>query len=100
MSKKIEKKNYSKLKLKKYLLFMLILICSLINISKTNSPIEIKNFKPVNDGKRILNEQIDNYIIIEFNEAVTYEGGQFLNNGNNWMGNAINYNQYISYIIN
>ena len=72
---------------------MLILICSLINISKTNSPIEIKNLKSVNDGKRILNEQIDNYIIIEFNETVTYEGGQFLNNG-------INYNQYISYIIN
>ena len=92
MSKKIEKKNYSKLKLKKYLLFMLILICSLINISKTNSPIEIKNLKSVNDGKRILNEQIDNYIIIQFNKTVTFEEGKFL------FADGKNYTRYISYI--
>ena len=78
------------MKLNKYLLFMLILICSLINISGTNSPIEKRNLEPVNDGKRTLNEQTDNYIIIQFNKDVTYEGGKFLHK----------YNGNISYIMN
>ena len=86
------KQNYSKMKLNKYLLFMLILICSLINISLTNSPIEIRNLEPVNDRKRILNEQIDNYIIIQFNKTITFEEGKFL------FADGKNYTRYISYI--
>ena len=80
---------------------MLILICFLINISGTNSQTETRNLEPVNDRKRRLNEQIDNYIIIEFNKEVTYEGGKFLYNVWN-MGQTFtqDYNQYISYIIN
>ena len=58
----------------KYLFFMLILIYSLINISGTNSPKEIRNLEPINDGKRTLSEQFDNYVIIVFNEDVTYKG--------------------------
>ena len=62
------------MKLNEYLLFMLILLCSLININVTNSPIEIRNLEPVNDVKRTLNEQTDNYIIIQFNKTITYKG--------------------------
>ena len=80
---------------------MLILICFLINISVTNSQTETRNLEPVNDRKRRLNEQIDNYIIIEFNKNVTYQEGKFLYNVWN-MGTTFteDYNQYISYIIN
>ena len=78
------------MKLNKYLLFMLILICSLINISGTNSPIEKRNLEPVNDGKRTLNEQTDNYIIIQFGQEVTFNEGTFLHD----------YNENISYIMN
>ena len=76
----------------KYFLFMLILICSLINISGTNSSIKKRNLESVTDGKRTLNEQIDNYIIIQFNKNVTYEEGKFLDN------KGKKYNKYISYI--
>ena len=62
------------MKLNKYFLFMSILICSLINISGTNSPIEIRNLEPVNESKRTLDEQTDNYIIIQFNKTITYKG--------------------------
>ena len=62
------------MKRNKYLLFMLILISSLINIGETNSPIEIRNLEPINDGKRTLDEQTDNYIIIQFNKSITYKG--------------------------
>ena len=62
------------MKLNKYFLFMSILICSLININGTNSPIEIRNSEPVNDSKRTLDEQTDNYIIIQFNKTITYKG--------------------------
>ena len=88
------------MKLNKYLLFMLILIFSLINMNETNSPIEIRNLEPVNNCKRTLNEQIDNYIIIQFNKTVNYGGGKkFLYNHDEHLGD-IDYNQYISYIIN
>ena len=76
----------------KYLFFMLILIYSLINISGTNSPKEIRNLEPINDGKRTLSEQFDNYVIIVFNEDVTYKGREFLYH------NGKNYNKNISYI--
>ena len=80
------------MKLNEYLLFMLILICSLININVTDSPIEIRNLEPVKYGKRTLDEQIDNYIIIQFNKNVSYEKEKqkFL----------LKNNEYISYIIN
>ena len=83
-------KNHSKMKHNKYLLFMLILISSLINIGETNSSIEIRNLEKVNNTKRTLNEQTDNYMIIEFDEVQYYSPTQFLANNN----------QYISYIIN
>ena len=60
------------MKLNKFFLFMLILIYSLINISGNNSPIGIGESS--NDSKRALEEQIDNYIILQFNKDVTYEG--------------------------
>ena len=66
------------MKLNKCFLFMLILICSLINISGNNSPIGIGESS--NDSKRALEEQIDNYIILQFNQDVSYEGGEFLCN--------------------
>ena len=80
------------MKLKNYLLFNMILICSLINFNGTNSPIEIRNLEPVKYGKRTLDEQIDNYIIIQFNKNDSYEKGKqkFL----------LKNNEYISYIIN
>ena len=81
------------MKFNKYIIFMFMLIFSFININRSNSQNEIRNLEPVNDGKRILTEQIDNYIIIQFNKTVTYEEGKdekFLND----------YNRYISYIIN
>ena len=77
------------MKLNKYLLS--ILICSLINISETNSPIEIGNLEAINDNKRKLDERTDNYIIIEFNNSAIFERGELLKNYNNL---------YISYIIN
>ena len=77
------------MKLKKYLLS--ILICSLINISETNSPIEIGNLEAINDNKRKLDEHTDNYIIIEFNNSAIFEREELLKNYNNL---------YISYIIN
>ena len=77
------------MKLNKYLLS--ILICSLINISETNSPIEIGNLEAINDNKRKLDEHTDNYIIIEFNNSAIFERGELLKNYNNL---------YISYIIN
>ena len=84
------------MKLNKCFLFMLILICSLINISGNNSPIGIGESS--NDSKRALEEQIDNYIILQFNQNVTYAGGKFLYyNSNNF---KYDYNQYISYIKN
>ena len=64
------------MKLNKCFLFMLILICSLINISENNSPIGIGESS--NDSKRELEEQIDNYIILQFNQDFTYEGGHSL----------------------
>ena len=75
---------------------MLILICSLINISGNNSPIGIGGSS--NDSKRALEEQIDNYIILQYNKDVTYAGRAFLyyQYGNN----IYDYNQYISYIKN
>ena len=48
--------NHSKMKGSKYLFFMLILVYTLINISGTNSPKEIRNLEPINDGKRTLSE--------------------------------------------
>ena len=84
------------MKLNKFFLFMLILIYSLINISGNNSPIGIGESS--NDSKRALEEQIDNYIILQFNKDVTYEGGAFLNyNSGNFQHD---YNQLISYIMN
>ena len=76
----------------KYFLFMLILICSLINISGNNSSIGIGESS--NDSKRILQEQIDNYIILQFNKEIKYEGGNFFLNRN------YKYNQHISFIMN
>ena len=86
------------MKINKHFLFILILKYSLFNISGTNSPIEITNLEPVNNGKRTLNEQTDNYIILEFEEEVNFEGGKFLLNTDE--SGTYNYNQYISYIIN
>ena len=63
------------MKSNKYLLFRLILIYSLINISGNNSSIGIGESS--NDSKRILQEQIDNYIILQFNKEIKYEGGKF-----------------------
>ena len=73
---------------------MLILICSLINISENNSPIGIGESS--NDSKRELEEQIDNYIILQFNQEVSYAGGKFLKHPYN----HLDYNKYISYIMN
>ena len=84
------------MKLNKFFLFMLILIYSLINISGNNSPIGIGESS--NDSKRALEEQIDNYIILQFNQDVTYEGGAFLNYHSRQF--TYDYNQYISYIMN
>ena len=84
------------MKLYKCFLFMLILICSLINISGNNSPIGIGESS--NDSKRALEEQIDNYIILQFNRDVKYEGGKFLYYKSYYF--TYDYNQYISYIIN
>ena len=78
------------MKRNKYLLFMLILISSLINIGETNSPIEIINLEKVNNSKSTLNEQTDNYMIIEFDQEQHYYSTQFL----------VNNNQYILYIMN
>ena len=69
---------------------MLILISSLINIGETNSLIEIRNLEKVNNSKRTLNEQTDNYMIIEFDQEQHYYSTQFL----------VNNNQYILYIMN
>ena len=71
------------------------MIGSLINISRTNSPFDIKNLEPVKDGKRTLNEQFDNYIIIQFKKDVTFEGGNIF-----YLNHIIDYNRYITYIIN
>ena len=87
------------MKLNKYFVFMLILICSLINISGTNSPIGIRNLEQVNDVKRKLDEQTDNYIIIEFGIDISYGGGKFLLNKYDYY-TPLDYNKYISYIIN
>ena len=54
---------------------MLILICSLINISGNDSPIGTRNLETNNNGKRALDEQIDDYMIIQFDKEVSYEGG-------------------------
>ena len=86
------------MKLYKCFLFMLILICSLINISGNNSPIGIGESS--NDSKRALEEQIDNYIILQFNQDVTYEGGEFLYYNSSFYNSTYDYNQYISYIKN
>ena len=64
--------------LNKYFLLMLILNLSLINISVINSPIEIRNLEAFKDGKRKLDEQTDNSIIIQFGKDVTFEEGKFL----------------------
>ena len=80
------------MKLYKCFLFMLILLCSLINISGNNSSIGIGESS--NDSKRALEEQIDNYIILQFNQDIKYAGGKFLNHPN------LDYNKYISYIMN
>ena len=80
------------MKLYKCFLFMLILLCSFINISGNNSSIGIGESS--NDSKRALEEQIDNYIILQFNQDVKYAGGKFLNHPN------LDYNKYISYIMN
>ena len=82
------KKNHLRMKLNKYLLFILILIY-LINIKGNNSSIEIRNLERVNDNIRILNEQIDNYVIIEFKEDNTYNEGAFFA--------KYNYDGYLSY---
>ena len=74
------------------------LILSLINIRGTNSPIEKRNLEPVNYCKSTLNEQTDNYIIIQFNKDFSYNGGIFLHNS--FGGTIYDYNPYISYIIN
>ena len=87
------------MKLNKYFVFMLILICSLIYISGTNSPIGIRNLEQVNDVKRKLDEQTDNYIIIEFGIDISYGGGKFLLNKYDYY-TPLDYNKYISYIIN
>ena len=72
---------------------MLILICSLINISGNNSPIEKRNLEPVNDGKRTLDEQTDNnYIIIQFNETVAYDAGTLLHDYNIFISKIIDEN--------
>ena len=84
------------MKLNKCFLFMLILICSLINISGNNSPIGIGESS--NDSKRTLEEQIDNYIILQFNKEVSYEEGKFLYTTYDvW---TYDYNESISYIKN
>ena len=59
------------MKPQKFVLFMLVLICSLINISGNNAPIGIAESS--NDSKRTLEDQIDNYIILQFNKEVSYE---------------------------
>ena len=80
------------MKLNKFFLFMLILIYSLINISGNNSPIGIGESS--NDSKRALGQQIDNYVILQFNQDLTYEGGTFLQE-------FCEFNEfYISYIMN
>ena len=84
------------MKLNKCFLFMLILICSLFNISGNNSPVGIGESS--DDCKRKLEEQIDNYIIIQFNKDFSYNGGIFLHNS--FGGTIYDYNPYISYIIN
>ena len=91
------------MKLNEYLLFMLILLCSLININVTNSPIEIRNLEPINDGKRRLDKQTDNYIIIEFDQTVVYGGMTFLHDYNKYMtyakiGNETIYTNNATYI--
>ena len=83
------------MKSNKYFLFMLILICSLININVTNSPIEIRNLEPVKDGKRRLDKQTDNYIIIEFVQTVVYGGMTFLHDYNKYMTFAKQGNEII-----
>ena len=82
------------MKLNEYL-FMLILICSLININVTNSPIEIRNLEPVNDVKRTLNEQTDNYIIVEFDIDIAYGPFEFLHDYNKYMTYAKEGNEII-----
>ena len=82
------------MKLNEYL-FMLILICSLININVTNSPIEIRNLEPVNDVKRTLNEQTDNYIIVEFDIDISYGPFEFLHDYNKYMTYAKEGNEII-----
>ena len=78
---------------------MLILICTLINISGNNPPIGIKESR--NDSKRTLEEQIDNYIILQFGQDVSYENKKFLFNVHiEYEEDIIDYNQYISYIMN
>ena len=73
------------MKSNKYFLFMLILICSLININVTNSPIETRNLEPTNDDKRTLDEETDNYIIIEFSATPCYQPFEFLHDYNKYM---------------
>ena len=74
------------------------MIYSLINISGNNSSIGIGESS--NDSKRELEEQIDNYIILQFNQEVTYEGGEFLYYNSSFYNFTYDYNQYISYIMN
>ena len=84
------------MKPQKFVLFMLLLICSLINISGNNAPIGIAESS--NDSKRTLEEQIDNYIILQFNKEVSYEEGKFLYTTYDvW---TYDYNESISYIKN
>ena len=68
------------MKYKKFILFYvkLILMFSLISISGNNSIIGTKNLKSNTDDKRTL-QQSNNYIIIQFNETVEYNGDFFSN---------------------
>ena len=61
-------------------------MCSLININGNNSPINIKNLESEGDGTL---PQSDNYLVIQFNEAVKH------------IGNFIsNYKDQIAYLVN
>ena len=60
------------MKLNKCFLFILILICSIVNINGNNPPKGIENLESSNDGKRTLDGQNYNYIIMQYNQEVSY----------------------------
>ena len=79
---------------------MLILVYSLIKIRVSNSPIGIGNLEPVNDGKRTLVEQNDNYIILKFKNEAKYFSKQLFSNYNRFISSIINENETIDLTLN